>query len=175
MKSGKIIFWSVLSAIVLGGGYFAYSKIRSGPQAKKKAEEDAAAAAAAAKADPGNASKQKLAAETIKTAALTKTIAQGFPLQRGSTGDLVKKMQQAMMDTWSKANTLPIYGADGIFGHETEAVLTAHGFPVVVTEAVYNNILNAKGVTVGNQAPVVINAPLATAPGPNITEPYKFY
>lgn len=43
-----------------------------------------------------------------------------FPLKKGSSGALVKQLQQALL---SQGGKLPKYGADGKFGAETEAAL----------------------------------------------------
>jgi hypothetical protein len=44
-----------------------------------------------------------------------------FPLQKGSNGDKVKELQNAIMV--KNANLLPKFGADGDFGSETEAAV----------------------------------------------------
>jgi hypothetical protein len=42
---------------------------------------------------------------------------EGFPLKKGSKGDKVKLLQQALIDNNGKS-ILPRYGADGFFGNE---------------------------------------------------------
>lgn len=140
MKAGKVIFWSVFGFIVLGGGYFAYSKMKSSSDAKKKADQDALDAKAALAKDPNNATKKAVAQQTAATAALTKTVASGFPLQRGSTGDLVKNIQRVL-------NTSPLLttklSVDGIFGNLTQGALMQLGYPSVVNEVTYNNMVSS--------------------------------
>lgn len=60
-----------------------------------------------------------------------------FPLKKGSKGDAVRQMQQALIDKYG-ASILPKYGADGDFGSETLAALKKKGYPVIVTESMFN-------------------------------------
>src|SRR5436305_4099805 len=46
-------------------------------------------------------------------------------------------MQQALIDKYGAA-ILPKYGADGDFGSETQAALKKKGYPVIITESVFN-------------------------------------
>jgi|GEM_PF-569606 len=62
-----------------------------------------------------------------------------FPLKKGSKGDAVRQLQQGLIGKYG-ASILPKYGADGDFGSETQAALKKKGFPVVVTESVFNVI-----------------------------------
>lgn len=43
-----------------------------------------------------------------------------FPIKKGSSGNMVKQLQQALVNQGAK---LPKYGVDGKFGSETEAAL----------------------------------------------------
>lgn len=62
-----------------------------------------------------------------------------FPLKKGSKGDAVRQLQQGLIDKHG-ASILPKYGADGDFGSETQAALKKKGYPVIVTESVFNVI-----------------------------------
>lgn len=64
----------------------------------------------------------------------------GFPLQKGSKGNLVRKLQNALITLLGKSS-LPKYGADGDFGSETEAALQKDGSPTVVEESRFNLII----------------------------------
>jgi len=44
-----------------------------------------------------------------------------FPLKKGSRGEKVKELQRKLLSKDSRS--LPMYGADGIFGNETETAL----------------------------------------------------
>ena len=63
-----------------------------------------------------------------------------FPLRKGSKGEMVKKLQEALI-TKHGAKTLSKYGADGDFGSETVAALTKLGFPTTITESTFNVIV----------------------------------
>lgn len=67
-----------------------------------------------------------------------------FPLKKGSKGDMVRQMQQALIDKYG-ASILPKYGADGDFGSETVAALKKKGLPAVVSESVFNVITQSGG------------------------------
>jgi hypothetical protein len=71
----------------------------------------------------------------------------GFPLKRGSKGDTVRQLQQALMDKYG-SSLLPKYGADGDFGSETYNALKKKGLPVVVTESAFNVLV--QGGSAGN-------------------------
>jgi hypothetical protein len=63
-----------------------------------------------------------------------------FPLKKGSKGETVKKLQDALITKYGK-QTLPKYGADGDFGSETVSALTKLGLPTTITESVFNVIV----------------------------------
>jgi len=66
-----------------------------------------------------------------------------FPLKKGSKGETVRKLQEALIAKYG-AQTLPKYGADGDFGSETFNALTKLGLPTTITESTYHVI--AQGV-----------------------------
>ncbi len=74
----------------------------------------------------------------VKTRA-TKTASAGFPLRKGSKGEQVRQMQQALIDKYGKS-ILPKYGADGDFGSETLTALKLKGYPAVIDESAFNVI-----------------------------------
>lgn len=138
MKAGKIIFWTLLAGAVVTGSILAYRKF-SVKDPQKLADD----LKEAAKNNPALAGE---AAAAAVTAAASQTAPSGFPLRRGSNNAYVKTMQSALMDTYGRETTLPKYGADGIFGAETEKALTSKGFPTVVTQNDYNNIIAGRSV-----------------------------
>lgn len=76
-----------------------------------------------------------------------------FPLKKGSRGEIVRKLQEALIAKYG-AKTLPKYGADGDFGSETVNALTKLGLPTTITESTYNVIVQGvqsaeNGGTVG--------------------------
>ncbi|RYF87384.1 MAG: hypothetical protein EON98_00615 [Chitinophagaceae bacterium] len=68
-----------------------------------------------------------------------------FPLKKGSKGDNVRRLQEALITKYGK-QTLPKYGADGDFGSEMVAALKKLGLPATITESTLNVI--AQGTTV---------------------------
>jgi len=63
-----------------------------------------------------------------------------FPLKKGSKGETVKKLQQALITKYGK-QILSKYGADGDFGSETTNALTKLGLPTTITESTFNVIV----------------------------------
>ena len=68
----------------------------------------------------------------------------GFPLKKGSKGENVKLLQQALINKFGKA-ILPKYGADGDFGSETQNALKKKGFPAVIDESTFYVITQPDG------------------------------
>ncbi len=64
----------------------------------------------------------------------------GFPLKKGSRGDLVQNIQEALIQKYG-AEILPKYGADGIWGTELESALIAKGFPTTVDAETFSKIV----------------------------------
>lgn len=63
-----------------------------------------------------------------------------FPLKKGSKGEIVRKLQEALIAKYG-AKTLPKFGADGDFGSETVNALTKLGLSTTITESTYNVIV----------------------------------
>lgn len=61
----------------------------------------------------------------------------GFPLKKGSKGENVRLLQQALIAKHGRT-ILPKYGADGDFGSETVAALKKAGLPVNINENTFN-------------------------------------
>lgn len=68
-----------------------------------------------------------------------------FPLKKGSKGENVRRLQEAIITKYGK-QTLPKYGADGDFGSEMVAALRKLGLPSTITESTLNVI--AQGTVV---------------------------
>ena len=60
-----------------------------------------------------------------------------FPLKKGSKGNNVKLLQEALIAKHGKT-ILPRYGADGDFGTETLNALKKVGLPTTITESTFN-------------------------------------
>jgi peptidoglycan hydrolase-like protein with peptidoglycan-binding domain len=63
-----------------------------------------------------------------------------FPLKKGSKGETVRKLQEALITKYGK-QTLPNYGADGDFGSETTNALIKLGLPTTINESTFNVIV----------------------------------
>jgi hypothetical protein len=63
-----------------------------------------------------------------------------FPLMKGSKGEAVRKLQEALIAKYGK-QTLPKYGADGDFGSETTNALIKLGLPTTITQSSFNVIV----------------------------------
>ncbi len=64
-----------------------------------------------------------------------KTISSGFPLKKGSTGELVKQLQRALNNHYKAALVV-----DGDFGSRTQSTLLQNNFPAVVDAATFARI-----------------------------------
>ena len=64
-------------------------------------------------------------------------VSDGFPLKRGSKGDKVKALQEALIEKFGKT-IMPRYGADGFFGAEMIAALKKLKLPASISETTYN-------------------------------------
>ncbi len=75
----------------------------------------------------------------------------GFPLKKGSKGDNVRQLQQALIDKYG-SSILPKYGADGDFGSETQNALKKKGLPTSISESTFNVITQGGGSSSGNSS-----------------------
>jgi peptidoglycan hydrolase-like protein with peptidoglycan-binding domain len=91
------------------------------------------------------ATKQKTKTKTTYTSPATAERNDDFPLKKGSNGENVRRLQEALITKYGK-QTLPKYGVDGDFGSEMVAALKKLGLPATITESTLNVI--AQGTTV---------------------------
>lgn len=68
-----------------------------------------------------------------------------FPLSKGSKGDNVKVLQDALIAKYGKA-ILPKYGADGDFGSEMVTALKKVGLPESINETTFNLLVKGAGI-----------------------------
>lgn len=71
--------------------------------------------------------------------------AANFPLVKGSKGELVKALQQALIDRYGKS-ILPKAGADGQFGSEMIAALKKIGLSESISESTFNVVTKGNAV-----------------------------
>ena len=67
----------------------------------------------------------------------------GFPLKKGSRGDLVRNIQEAIIKKYG-ASALPRYGADGIWGNELQTALIANGISTTITTDIFTTLVGSK-------------------------------
>ena len=73
----------------------------------------------------------------------------GFPLKRGSKGEKVRALQEALIAKYGK-QILPRYGADGDFGAEMTAALKKLKFPAMIEQSTYNVLMQGQKVNSEN-------------------------
>ena len=81
----------------------------------------------------------------------------GFPLRKGSKGEKVRVLQQALINKYGK-QVLPRYGADGGFGAEMVAALKKLKLPVFISETTYNVLVQGGGIDKTSFAKKLYNA-----------------
>ena len=79
-----------------------------------------------------------------------------FPLKKGSKGEKVKTLQQALIDKHGKS-ILPKAGADGDFGSEMTAALKKLGLSETVDETTYNILIKGKTIDPAKMADTLYN------------------
>ncbi|MBL4704289.1 MAG: hypothetical protein JKY54_07195 [Flavobacteriales bacterium] len=87
----------------------------------------------------------------------------GFPLRKGSRGDLVTNLQKALIQKYG-AGILPKFGVDGHFGSEVYAALQSKGLPTSVDVDTFTKLVSGSGsstpttkITVGSVATELYN------------------
>lgn len=80
-----------------------------------------------------------------------------FPLKKGSKGDKVKALQEALIAKYSKS-LLPKYGADGDFGTELQTALQSKGLPLTVDESTFNALVKTRSFDAGTLAKAIYSA-----------------
>jgi len=122
MTKGKIIFISLLSGTAIVGGYYIYKRWKNNQNL-------------GGQTDVGTAVADVLGHVTT---VLTNPSSTGFPIKKGSTGQLVKDVQQSLVTLYG--NVLPLHGIDSDFGSETEAALRNNGRPISLEKADYDRL-----------------------------------
>ena len=84
-----------------------------------------------------NLPKPKATISSSTTVPKTTADVSGFPLKKGSKGNNVRLMQEALIAKYGKS-ILPKYGADGDFGTETANALKKAELPATINESTFN-------------------------------------
>jgi len=120
-KTKRILF--ILAPLVLGGGVILYLNRK-----KKTPVND--------RTDAGDTDSKQLQQTLTSSANL-------FPLKKGSRGDLVAALQNALIAAYGKA-LLPKYGADADWGTETDtAVQSKLGITQIADKTQFNSIITS--------------------------------
>ena len=67
-----------------------------------------------------------------------------FPIGKGSSGERVKLIQQALLKAYGKG-ILPKFGADGYWGKELESALQSRKISFPISESAYNSFFHSGG------------------------------
>jgi len=125
----------------LGIGTYAYFQWRGKDKAAKRSGGSAApfdnGSGQEEKNDPPPGVKSAAPAPgSTPPSSAPKKPASDFPIKKGSRGEKVRALQQALISKFG-ATILPKYGADGQYGTELEKALKAKGVPTVIDEATW--------------------------------------
>ena len=134
----KYIIYGIGAGAVLGGGYLLFNYLQD---RKLMNQGNGLTVNNIVPTIPG------ITNPTLPTPRIPRLPRVGFPLRRGSRGNLVVQLQQGLLNKGGAAashirstsigrNGTP----DGVFGGGTEKALRAGGFPSTVTEAVFDQI-----------------------------------
>jgi peptidoglycan hydrolase-like protein with peptidoglycan-binding domain len=97
---------------------------------------------------------------TSYSAPKSATINTVFPLKKGSKGENVRLLQEALIAKYGKT-ILPKYGADGDFGSETANALKKAGLPATINESTFNVLTQGSKPDNSNLGNDLYNATIA--------------
>jgi hypothetical protein len=133
VQPAKVFIYALALAALGGGGFLVYDRLKR----KKQSDANQIPSGSSAETIIINNS---LPVSYNPTGATTRLLSSGssrndnFPLKRGSRGNMVTLLQQAL------AKTSPSIAIDGQFGPQTAGALKAAGYPEVVDQALFNKI-----------------------------------
>ncbi|HEV8283817.1 MAG TPA: peptidoglycan-binding domain-containing protein [Chitinophagaceae bacterium] len=126
-------------------GYFGWQYLKRKKESKKAGDIDAVIKNMNTSHDTplvANTPKPKVTAKAQTATKNNSTSSSAFPLQKGSKGNNVKLLQEALIAKYGKS-ILPKYGVDGDFGTETVNALKKAGLPATIDESMFNVITQA--------------------------------
>jgi peptidoglycan hydrolase-like protein with peptidoglycan-binding domain len=147
VQKKKIIVTSVAVGAAGILGFFAWQYLKKRKDATKENDLDSllkTTNAATSNYSPIPISKQATTTSKPKPA-FTTTSTDAFPLKKGSKGNNVRLLQEALIAKYGRS-FLPKYGADGDFGTETTNALKKAGLPATINESTFNVLTQATKV-----------------------------
>jgi hypothetical protein len=143
----KIIVASVAVGAAGILGYFGWQYLKKRKESKKVGDMDAVVKqinTIKTETAPSvyNLPKPKTTTRTSTVTSNTTNDLSAFPLKKGSKGNNVRLMQEALIAKYGKS-ILPKYGADGDFGTETANALKKAGLPATINESTFNVLTQA--------------------------------
>jgi hypothetical protein len=129
-------------------GYFGWQYLKKKKEAKGGAEFDESLRPVNNSVNyevPVVAPKPKSITKPSYVAPISSSTTTGFPLKKGSKGENVRLLQEALIAKYGKT-ILPKYGADGDFGTETLSALKKAGLPSSITESTFNVLTQSSKV-----------------------------
>jgi hypothetical protein len=147
-QTKKIIIASVAVGAAGILGYFGWQYLKKKKEAKRGGDLDEILKTTSISADspannnipaytPTKTTNTSKVANTSYSIPKSATINTVFPLKKGSKGENVRLLQEALIAKYGKA-ILPKYGADSDFGSETANALKQAGLPSTINESTFN-------------------------------------
>jgi hypothetical protein len=132
-NAGRIIMTTVAMSVAGIAGYFGWQYLKK----RKASRADAGITITDMDVVVPDKPTKPIKEPPVTKQGWTKSTNDDFPLRKGSKGERVRILQQAIIDKYG-SSALPKYGADGDFGTETATALKKQGIPNPVTESAYN-------------------------------------
>jgi hypothetical protein len=135
VKPAKVFIYALALAALGGGGFLVYDRL------KRKKQTNASQIPSGSSAETiiinNSLPVSYNPTSTTRLLSSTSTRNDNFPLKRGSRGNRVTILQQAL------AKTSPSIAIDGQFGPQTAGALKAAGYSEIVDQALFNKITGA--------------------------------
>jgi peptidoglycan hydrolase-like protein with peptidoglycan-binding domain len=140
-QPAKVFIYALALAALGGGGFLVYDRLKR----KKQSNVSQIPPSSGAETIIINNSlpvsySPTSSASRLRSSGATRN--DNFPLKRGSRGNRVTQLQQAL------TKTNPTIAIDGQFGPQTAAALKSAGYPEVVDQSLFNKITSETAITV---------------------------
>src|SRR5258705_4552732 len=166
-QSKKIIVESIAVGATGILGYFGWQYLKKKKDAKKSGDLDEVLKTTSTSVSietpvytPPKANTTISKTATTYITPKTVTDKSDFPLKKGSKGNNVRLLQEALITKYGK-DILPKYGADGDFGTETANALKKAGLPATINESTFNVVTQSVKVDKSTLGKDLYNAAIA--------------